>query len=67
MSPRDDTGRDWSKDLKIVAVSIFGIPSPDVPTAVPTNDHLVVSPQLRVGMASGQGGEQGVVNFEDFK
>lgn len=46
-------------DLKIVAVAIFGIPSLDVPTAAPTNVHLVVSTQLRVGMASGQGGAGG--------
>ncbi len=37
MPPRDDTVNGLSQDLKIVALSIFGIPSPDVSTAAPTN------------------------------
>ena len=45
-----------SQDLKIVALSIFGIPSPDVFLTAPTNVHPVVLTQPMEGMALGQGG-----------
>ncbi len=59
MGIRDDTINGLSQDLKIVALSIFGIPLPDVSNAAPTNVDRDNSAQPMVGMASGQGAPGG--------